>query len=76
MTVMLDKQHHFSSLLMFTNISHHKFLMVSSQNKPMNITYVPLKDFPESFVLNPLDFDNVKASHGFIEKSFDLLKFI
>lgn len=39
-------------------------------------TYVQLKAIPESFVLNPLDADNVKSCHGFAEKSFDLLKLI
>lgn len=41
----------------------------------MQNTYVQLKSGPQLFVLNPLDFDNLTALHGFREKSFSLLKF-
>lgn len=35
-----------------------------------------LEDLPQGFVLNPLDLGNVKTSHGFTEKCFNLLIFI
>lgn len=47
--------------------------LISIENTYM--TYLQLKHIPQSFVLNPLDFDNLKAIHGFAEKRFDLLKF-
>lgn len=37
--------------------------------------YVQLKGRPKTLVLNSLNVDDIKASHGFTEKSFNLLKF-
>lgn len=42
----------------------------------MEFCDLQVKRFPERFVLNPLDADDVEASHGFTEQSLDLLKFI
>lgn len=36
-------------------------------------THLQLKKIPQGFVLNPLDFDDAKAAHGFTEKRFHLL---
>ena len=47
-----------------------------ARQMPWLMTYVQLKAVPESFVLNPLDSNNVKSRHGFAENSLDLLKLI
>lgn len=37
------------------------------------VAHLQLKRLPQRFVLNPLDFGNVKAFHGFMEMCFNLL---
>lgn len=53
---------------------------MTSMNHPgllfWSAAYIPLKDFPKSFVLNPLYLDNIEASQGCTKKCFQLLKFI